>query len=104
VCPSSYDLGEAAKVVILSVAEGDDKPLKYPAMFFRSRLLVLNKIDLLPYVPFDLARARQNAQRIHPGMETLEVSSTTGEGLRGWFEWLARQRQSVRATGTAPAL
>ena len=103
VCPSSYDLGEAAKVVILSVAEGDDKPLKYPAMFFRSRLLVLNKIDLLPYVPFDLARARQNAQRIHPGMETLEVSSTTGEGLRGWFEWLARQRQSVRATRTAPA-
>src|SRR5208337_2751129 len=81
VCPSSYDLGEAAKVVVLSVAEGEDKPLKYPAMFFRSDLLVLNKIDLLPYVPFSLAKAREYARRVHPGIEIIEVSSLTGEGL-----------------------
>jgi len=68
VCPSNYDLGEAAKVVVLSVTEGEDKPLKYPAMFFRSELLILNKVDLLPHVPFDLRQARANAQRVHPGM------------------------------------
>jgi hydrogenase nickel incorporation protein HypB len=85
VCPSSYDLGEAAKVVVLSVTEGEDKPLKYLAMFSKSQLLVLNKVDLLPYVPFDLTKARENAQRIHPGIESLGVSCTTGEGLPRWF-------------------
>src|SRR6266542_264361 len=74
VCPASYDLGEAAKIVVLSVAEGDDKPLKYPSIFFKSALLLLNKVDLLPYVPFDLAQARENARRVHPEMEILEVS------------------------------
>jgi hydrogenase nickel incorporation protein HypB len=92
VCPSSYDLGEAAKIVVLSVAEGDDKPLKYPAMFFKSDLLLINKIDLLPYVSFDLARAREHARRVHPGIEILEISCTTGEGLEGWFRWLAERR------------
>src|SRR5271169_1049258 len=79
VCPSSYDLGEAAKIVVLSVAEGEEKPLKYPAMFFRSDLLVLNKIDLLPHVPFDIAKARAYARQVHPGIEIIELSSLTGE-------------------------
>jgi hydrogenase nickel incorporation protein HypB len=93
VCPSSYDLGEAAKVVILSVAEGEEKPLKYPAMFVRSELLILNKIDLLPYVPFNLAKAHQNAQKVHPGIETIEVSCVTGEGLPLWQRWLEMRAQ-----------
>ena len=88
VCPSSYDLGEAAKIVVLSVTEGEDKPLKYPAMFFRSELLILNKIDLLPYVPFSTAKARENAQKVHPGMEIIEVSCLTGEGLPRWQRWI----------------
>jgi hydrogenase nickel incorporation protein HypB len=89
VCPSSYDLGEAAKVVLLSVTEGEDKPLKYPAIFFKSDLLILNKIDLLPYVPLDIARTRENALRVHPGMEIIAVSCTTGAGLDAWQQWLA---------------
>jgi hydrogenase nickel incorporation protein HypB len=95
VCPASYDLGEAAKIVILSVAEGEDKPLKYPAIFFKARLLVLSKIDLLPYVPFDLARARENAARVHPRMEIVEVSCTAGTGLAAWQQWLARQQAAL---------
>jgi len=100
VCPASYDLGEAAKVVILSVTEGDDKPLKYPAIFHRAELLVLSKTDLLAHVPFDLARARENARRVHPGMEILELSSLTGAGLESWRQWLAsrRARHSARST------
>jgi hydrogenase nickel incorporation protein HypB len=96
VCPSSYDLGEAAKVVVLSVAEGEEKPLKYPAMFFRSELLILNKIDLLPYVPFNLAKAHQNAQLVHSGIETIEVSCLTGEGLTAWQRWLQTRREGTR--------
>ncbi len=92
VCPSSYDLGEAAKVVVLSVAEGDDKPLKYPAIFFKSELLVLNKIDLLPFVNFDLALASDYARRVHPEMEIIETSCTTGAGLEKWLEWLEARR------------
>ena len=101
VCPASYDLGEAAKVVVLSVAEGDDKPLKYPAIFFRAELLVLSKTDLLPHVPFKLASARENALRVHPGMEILEVSATSGAGLGGWREWLADRRRATRAATAA---
>jgi len=96
VCPASYDLGEAAKVVILSVAEGEDKPLKYPAMFFRAELLVLSKIDLLPYVPFNMASARENAQRVHAGIEMMEVSCTTGAGLGSWRNWLEARRRAIR--------
>ena len=95
VCPSSYDLGEEAKIVMLSVAEGEDKPLKYPSIFAKSELLVLNKIDLLPYVSFDLARAREYAHQIHPGMEILEVSCTTGRGLDQWVQWLEKRRKAV---------
>jgi hydrogenase nickel incorporation protein HypB len=96
VCPSSYDLGEAAKIVVLSVAEGDDKPLKYPAMFFRSELLVLNKIDLLPYVPFNLANARDFARRVHPGIEIIELSCLTGEGIPQWQRWIEGRLKSRR--------
>jgi hydrogenase nickel incorporation protein HypB len=94
VCPSSYDLGEAAKVVVLSVPEGEEKPLKYPSMFIRSELLILNKIDLLPYVPFNVNKARENAQKVHPGIKTIEVSCVTGEGLPQWQHWLEARWQS----------
>lgn len=98
VCPALFDLGEGAKVVILSVTEGDDKPLKYPHMFRAARLMVVNKIDLLPYVAFDVANCVANARRVNPGIEVLEVSATTGEGLEAWFAWLrARIRAGTRA-------
>ena len=92
VCPASYDLGEAAKIVVLSVTEGEDKPLKYPSIFFKSDLLVLNKIDLLPYVPFDINAAAQNARKVHPGMEIVKVSCLTGNGLQEWMNWLEQRR------------
>jgi hydrogenase nickel incorporation protein HypB len=101
VCPASYDLGEAAKVVVLSVTEGDDKPLKYPAIFFRAELLVLSKTDLLPHVPFDMASARENALRVHPEIEILEVSSLTGAGLEGWRRWLEEWRRATRTARCA---
>jgi hydrogenase nickel incorporation protein HypB len=94
VCPSSYDLGEAAKVVVLSVTEGEDKPLKYPSMFFKSELMLLNKIDLLPHVPFDPAAARENARKVHPEMPILEISAHTGQGMGEWLAWLAAKRRS----------
>jgi hydrogenase nickel incorporation protein HypB len=96
VCPASYDLGEAAKIVILSVTEGEDKPLKYPSIFFKSGLLVLNKIDLLPYVPFDIAAAEENARRVHPGMEIVRVSCTAGNGLDEWMKWLEARRSGIK--------
>jgi hydrogenase nickel incorporation protein HypB len=94
VCPASYDLGEAAKIVVLSVTEGEDKPLKYPSIFFKSQLLVLNKVDLLPYVPFSIAAVEQNARRIHPGMDIVRVSCTTGDGMQQWLAWLEQRRRS----------
>ena len=93
VCPSSYDLGEHAKVVVLSVTEGEDKPLKYPSIFFKAEVAIINKIDLLPYVPFDIAKARENIQKVHPGAEMIEVSCTTGEGLDRWMTWLEARRE-----------
>jgi hydrogenase nickel incorporation protein HypB len=90
VCPTSYDLGEVAKIVLLSVPEGEEKPLKYPGIFFKSKLMVLTKIDLLPYVPFRLEDAISNARSIQPGIEILQVSSTSGEGLGRWMEWVQR--------------
>lgn len=98
VCPSSYDLGEAGKIVMLSVTEGEDKPLKYPSIFAKSELLILNKIDLLPYVPFDIAKAREFARQVHPGMEILGVSCTTGEGIEHWIQWLEKRRQAADFT------
>ncbi|MCL5671210.1 MAG: hydrogenase nickel incorporation protein HypB [Acidobacteria bacterium] len=96
VCPASYDLGEEAKIVLLSVAEGDDKPLKYPAIFSRAELLVLNKTDLLPYVPFSLVRARENARRVNPRIEILEVSCTATEGIDSWTDWLNGRRKTAK--------
>jgi hydrogenase nickel incorporation protein HypB len=93
VCPSSYDLGEHAKVVLLSVTEGEDKPLKYPSMFSKAELLVLNKIDLLPHLNFDVQQARANALRVHPGMEIVELSCTTGQGFEHWMNWLQQRRK-----------
>jgi len=94
VCPSSYDLGEAAKIVMLSVTEGEDKPLKYPSIFFKSELMVLNKVDLLPYVPFDVEEAVENARLVHPGMEVIRISCLTGHGVREWRSWLEHRREA----------
>jgi hydrogenase nickel incorporation protein HypB len=99
VCPASYDLGEAAKVVVLSVTEGEDKPLKYPAIFLKSKLLVLSKIDLLPYVPFDMAAAEHNARVIHPEIDVVKLSCLTGAGLEQWRAWIeerCHELQSLR--------
>jgi hydrogenase nickel incorporation protein HypB len=97
VCPTSYDLGEEARVVLLSVTEGEDKPLKYPATFYHADLVVLNKIDLLPYVPFRMELAREYARRVQPAVEIVELSCTTGEGLDRWREWLESRRAAVTA-------
>lgn len=88
VCPSSYDLGEDAKVVIMSVTEGDDKPLKYPGMFRRSSLLLINKIDLLPYCRFDVAAAETNARKVNGALDSFRLSCVSGDGLAGWYGWL----------------
>lgn len=102
VCPASYDLGEAAKIVVLSVSEGEDKPLKYPSIFFKSELMILNKTDLLPYVPFDVTAAEENARRVHPGMEIIHVSCTRRTGLGSWMAWLgARSEKMLHARAAA---
>jgi len=100
VCPSSYDLGEATKIVLLSVTEGEDKPLKYPSIFFKSDLLVITKTDLLPYVPFDINAAEENARRVHPGIEIVRVSCLTGNGLHEWLMWLEQRRRALRPVAT----
>jgi hydrogenase nickel incorporation protein HypB len=90
VCPALWDLGEAAKVVILSVTEGADKPLKYPDMFAAARLMVINKVDLLPYVDFDVGRCIELARRVNPAIEVLQLSATRGDGQQDWIDWLLR--------------
>ena len=101
VCPAAIDLGEAHKVVVLSVAEGEDKPLKYPDMFTQADLMLLSKVDLLPHLDFDISRCLEFALRVNPQIQILNVSARTGEGLRAfyaWIEWrscLARQRGGV---------
>src|SRR6201998_3685842 len=97
VCPSSCELGEAAKIVLLSVTEGEDKPLKYPSIFFKSELMVLTKTDLLPHVPFDADAAIANARRVHAEMEVVRVSSLTGQGMQHWLSWLAQRKQAFLA-------
>jgi len=93
VCPAEFKVGEDHKVMLLSVSEGDDKPLKYPLMFHESSLLLLNKIDLLPYVDFNMQSAQRNALQVSPKLEILSVSCKTGEGLEAWFNWIrAHQR------------
>lgn len=88
VCPSSYDLGEDMKVVLISTTEGDDKPLKYPGMFRRSSVMVINKIDLLGTSDFELERVKANARRINGDLTVFETSCRTGDGLDAWFDWL----------------
>jgi hydrogenase nickel incorporation protein HypB len=97
VCPASYDLGEAAKVVLLSVTEGEDKPLKYPSIFHKAELLVLTKTDLLPYVSFDMPAAEQNARHIHPRIKIVKVSCVTGDGLSDWIVWLQELKQAQQS-------
>ena len=89
VCPASWDLGENAKVVIFSVTEGEDKPLKYPKMFEQSDYCVINKIDLLPYLPFDMERAIACAREVNPSLQFFRTSALTGEGLQDWYRFLA---------------
>ena len=95
VCPALFDLGEASKVAILSVTEGEDKPAKYPHMFQASKLLLLNKIDLLPHVDFDVERSLAFAREVNPEIEVLHVSAKTGEGLEAWYSWLEQQAAHV---------
>jgi hydrogenase nickel incorporation protein HypB len=83
-----FDLGESERVVIMSVTEGDDKPLKYPDMFASSTLCIINKIDLLPYVPFDIGKAKENALKVNPELKIIELSCTAETGLTNWYEWL----------------
>jgi hydrogenase nickel incorporation protein HypB len=97
VCPAAFDLGEAYKVVVLSVTEGEDKPLKYPDMFHAAKLMLLNKIDLLPYLQFDVDRCLAYARRVNPDMAILPVSATTGEGMQTWLEWLVQGVREARA-------
>ena len=91
VCPASWDLGETAKVVVFSVTEGEDKPLKYPKMFEQARYVVINKSDLLPYVPFDLEQAKAFARDVNPRLEFFVMSALTGEGLTPWYDFLRAQ-------------
>jgi hydrogenase nickel incorporation protein HypB len=98
VCPTSYDLGEHAKIVLLSVTEGEDKPLKYPSIFAVSELCIINKIDLLPYVPFDIDQAIANARHVHPGMEIVQTSCTKVQGIDAWLDWIQRRRAQAMAT------
>ena len=95
VCPALFDLGEKAKVAILSVTEGEDKPIKYPHMFRASQVMILTKIDLLPYVPFDVQRCLDYARQVNPKMQIFQVSASTGEGLEAWYNWLESQSQQL---------
>jgi hydrogenase nickel incorporation protein HypB len=95
VCPSSYDLGEHAKVVVFSVTEGEDKPLKYPSIFSKAELCIINKTDLLPYLSFDIQMARDNVHKMHPGIDVIEVSCRTGEGFEDWLHWIEQRRQAA---------
>jgi hydrogenase nickel incorporation protein HypB len=98
VCPAEFRVGEDFKVMILSITEGDDKPTKYPLMFHESRVLLVNKIDLLPYVDCSLERIREETLKINPHLTVFEVSCKTGEGLEAWYEWL---KETVKAKGPA---
>jgi hydrogenase nickel incorporation protein HypB len=101
VCPAGFDLGEAAKVVILSVTEGEDKPLKYPDMFAAARLMILNKVDLLPHLSFDVERCVAFARKVNPNIELIKLSATSGEGLEDWYGWINARRQEQIKTRVA---
>ncbi len=97
VCPADFDLGEAYKAVILSVTEGEDKPLKYPNMFAASGLMLLNKTDLLPHVEFDVARCLDYARRVNPDIQILQLSARTGDGMAAWLDWVRRGQRAALA-------
>ncbi len=96
VCPAEFDVGERARAMVYAVTEGEDKPLKYPVMFRSADVVVVNKIDLLPYLDFDLALFRRNLAAVNPSVTVLEVSARTGEGVDAWCDWLARSGPSAR--------
>lgn len=93
VCPAAFDLGEAYRVVILSVTEGEDKPIKYPDIFASADLLLLNKLDLLPHLQFDVEQCIDYARRVNPRIKVLQLSATSGEGMDSWYQWLSATRQ-----------
>lgn len=96
VCPAAFDLGEHHKVAILSVTEGEDKPLKYPDMFAASDLMIISKTDLLPYVDFDVARCMEYARRVNPGIEVIQLSVRSKQGLLQWYEWITQASALVK--------
>lgn len=93
VCPAAFDLGEAHKVAILSVTEGEDKPIKYPDMFHAADIMLLNKVDLLPYLEFDIDKCIEYAKRVNPRIKVLQVSATSGEGMESWYRWITATQQ-----------
>ncbi|HEY5716858.1 MAG TPA: hydrogenase nickel incorporation protein HypB, partial [Motiliproteus sp.] len=95
VCPAAFDLGEAHKVAILSVTEGEDKPLKYPDMFHAADLMILNKIDLLPYLDFDVAQCIEFARRVNPDIEVIQLSARSGEGMEQWYQWIENRHDKL---------
>ena len=97
VCPAAFDLGEYCKVAILSITEGEDKPLKYPDMFAASDLMLLNKIDLLPHLNFDVEKCINFARQVNPKIQVLQISATSGEGMDKWYQWLRAQMASIKA-------
>ncbi|NJL76514.1 MAG: hydrogenase nickel incorporation protein HypB [Saprospiraceae bacterium] len=105
VCPAAFDLGEDYRVTLLASTEGDDKPKKYPRMFLTSELMLISKADLLPYIPFKVENAIEDARAVNPEIETITISSTTGEGLEAWCDWLleriaAKKAETVESTAT----
>lgn len=97
VCPASFDLGEDFRVTLLASTEGDDKPKKYPRMFLTSELMLVSKSDLLPYLPFSVEAAIQDARDVNPGIEAITLSSTSGEGIEAWCNWLETRVQAKKA-------
>ena len=95
VCPSMFDLGESKRVVIISTTEGEDKPIKYPDMFFSSDICIINKIDLLPYLNFDMEKLKNYAKQVNPKLEFFEVSATKGAGMEGWYTWLKNNSKTA---------
>lgn len=104
VCPALFNLGESFKIVILSVTEGDDKPLKYPDMFRTANLLILNKIDLLPFVEFDIFKFEKYVRQINPQVQVLQLSAKNGNGLDSWYQWLELQHNSIQKVASYPQI
>ncbi|MBN1972232.1 MAG: hydrogenase nickel incorporation protein HypB [Sedimentisphaerales bacterium] len=98
VCPSAFELGESGKIAVLSVAEGDDKPIKYPAVFAKSKAMLINKIDLLDHVDFDIERAGTDARKLNKNLRIFPVSAKTGEGMEVWYNWLIEEISGYRKT------